>query len=301
MNAATTAPEPDLQVSAEQYLSYLEGFRRCARNTVAAYAHDLQGFLQFCNVRGLRTPGEVTESILETYLGGLRSLSPNTIRRRAHCLSGWLDYCCRQQLIPRNPARGLELPRRSRRERSFPNEAEVRALLDAACTPLEEVAIWLLASCGLRRQELLDLDLASFSSDGTELLVRGKGDRERRLPLAEPTRQVLREYLDIRGSQTGPLLTTRVGTRIGVTHLRRLFARLLTRAGLEDRGFTLHGMRHAFATLLLRNGTDIATVSRLLGHLSLEVTSIYVHSDPALCRAAVDALPILRRDGEDDE
>src|ERR1035437_5480679 len=94
--------EPGLNASIDQYLSYLEGFRRCARNTIAAYVHDLQGFLQFCNARNLCTPREITESVLESYLGGLRSLSPNTIRRRAHCLSGWLDYCCRQQLIPRN-------------------------------------------------------------------------------------------------------------------------------------------------------------------------------------------------------
>jgi integrase/recombinase XerD len=293
--------KPDLETSVDQYLSYLEGFRRCSRNTIAAYSHDLQGFLQFCSDRGLHAPGEVTQPVLETYLGGLRSLSPNTIRRRAHALSGWLEYCARQRWVPINPTRGLELPRRSRRERSFPNEAEVRALLDAARTPLEKVAIWLLASCGLRRQELLDLDLSSLSPDWAELLVKGKGDAKRRLPLAEPTRQVIAKYLEARGLQPGSLLTTRVGTRISVTHLRRLFARLLSRAGLAGRGFTLHGMRHAFATLLLRNGTDIATVSRLLGHLSLEVTSIYVHSDPASCRDAVNALSILRRSGEGDD
>ncbi|HEY3397846.1 MAG TPA: tyrosine-type recombinase/integrase [Armatimonadota bacterium] len=301
MNPVAEVQAPDLDNSVEQYLSYLTNLRRCAENTARAYAHDLAGLLASCAQQGLTSPTQITTAVLETYLGSHSSLSANTIRRRAHAFGGWLEYCARQRWIPTNPARGLQLPRRTRHERRYPNESEVRALLNAARTPLERVCIWLLATAGLRRQELLDLDLASFSPDGTELLVRGKGDRERRLPLAEPTRQVLTEYLAARGSQAGPLLMTRLGTRIGVTHLRRLFARLLRRASLEGRGFTLHGMRHAFATLLLRNGTDIATVSRLLGHLSLEVTSIYVHSDPASCRAAVNALPLLQLGGDDNE
>jgi len=255
--------------------------------------------LGFCDEQGVSDPAQITSSMLETYLGRLTSLAANTIRRRAHAFGGWLEYCARQQWIPTNPARGLQLPRRGRRERHYPNEAEVLALLAATRTPLERAVAYLLATTGVRRREILDLDLSSLSSDGSEIRVIGKGDAERRLPLAEATQQVLQEYLTIRGTDPGPLLLSRTETRLGVTQLRRVFARLLKRAGLQDEGFTLHSMRHAFATLLIRNGTDLGIVSRLLGHLSLEVTSVYVHSDPASCRAAVNALPILGIGGED--
>lgn len=99
--------------------------------------------------------------------------------------------------------------------------------------------------------------------------------------------QAVRTYAGARTS--GPLLITGRGTRLGSTALQREFRRLLLRAGLDGRGYTLHSLRHAFATHVLRAGTDVATLRELMGHASIETTARYLHADAATKSAAVSA------------
>jgi len=235
------------------------------------------------------------------YVTGLAHLSANTIRRRLHALSSWSDFMVRQGLIAVNPVRGLPLPRRERKLPCFPSPDECRRLLAAARTPVERAAIWLLVCTGLRRSELTGLDLADLVSSRSELRVAGKGNRERLVPLPSECRSVIDEYLSVRGDEPGPLLLNRARHRLGMTSIRRLFERLVRRAGLEESGFTLHAMRHAYATMLVKAGVDLGTVRDLLGHADLAVTSVYIHSDLRSKHAAVEQLPVLRIGGGDDE
>lgn len=234
------------------------------------------------------------------YLAGLCHLSPNTVRRRVHAIGSWSDFMVRQGLLATNPARDLPLPPRERKLTRVPTPEPCERLLCAARTPLERVAIWLLATTGMRRAELVGLDFEDIGSEGTEIRVMGKGRRERLVPLPLRCQDVLHEYVAHRGGRDGPLLINRAGKRLGLTSLRRLFCRLLRRAGLDQECFTIHSLRHSYASMLVKAGVDLGTVRDLLGHSDISVTSVYVHSDLRSKRVAVEQLPVLTMGGAED-
>lgn len=291
---ARLVPPKSPEQSLAEYLQHLGHFRQCSPNTVQAYRTDLQSFLTWVgqNAPALRLP-ELTQPVLLRYLASLPPLSSNTVRRRVHALSGWLKFLVRQGILTQNPAEGLPLPRRERRAPRYPNVDDVRRIVGAAQTPLERAVICLLAGTGLRRAELAGLDLDDLSVELGELRVFGKGRRERFVPVPAFALDALRDYLALRGSAPGALLLNRAGHRLGFTSLRRLFERLLRRAGLSEAGYTLHAMRHAYATMLVRAGVDLSTIRDLLGHSDVAVTSVYLHSDLHSKRAAVEQLPVL--------
>lgn len=290
------------ELDVDGFLTYLLDFRHCSPATTTAYRGDITAFLAWCHEHGIdASPSTLDRQTLFRYVTGLAHLNPNTTRRRLHALGSWFRYLIELGAMRSNPAHGLPLPRRERRLRHFPTAPQVRLLLDAGIRPIERAVIWLLATAGLRRAELCDLDLDSLSADGTELLVRGKGDKERIVPLPAETQRILAEYDTLRGDEPGPLILNRAGNRLGHTSLRRIFARLLTRAGLAEEGFTLHSMRHSYATMLVQAGVDLGTIRDLLGHSDISVTSIYLHSDLRSKRNAVERLPILNGGGEASE
>ena len=298
-------PEPgtdiDLHAALQSYLHYLEHYRQVSPRTLIAYAGDARQLIGWCEGRGLSQPSSLDQPTLLRFLSDLPTLSPNTIRRKVHALSGWCQHMVRQGLLPANPTEDLPLPKRKRHLPQFPAQQEVERLIGAARTRLEEAAVAMLAGMGLRRGELLSLDLDDLPPDLSEARIRGKGERDRLIPLPALTRRLLQEYVQERGTHSGPLLLNRAGGRVGPTTLRRLFARLLRRSGLQDAGYSLHSMRHAYGTLLVKAGVDLGTVRDLLGHSDISVTSIYVHSDLRSKRAAVEHLPILGNGGGDDE
>ena len=120
----------------------------------------------------------------------------------------------------------------------------------------------------------------------------GKGDVERLIPVPDDARAVLVRHIETAHIPSGPLFLNQTGKRMGNTSLQRLWKRLLRRADLADEGFTIHSCRHAYATMLVRAGTDIRTVQELLGHADLSTTATYLHSDLRTKREAVANLPI---------
>jgi len=296
MNAA----EPGAAL--ERYLQHLRAVRRLCPNTLAAYDSDIRHLLRWCEEKQpIAGAGQVTPALLMDYLASQADLSPNTIRRRVHALSGWFGYLVKRGDLASSPCEELPLPKRVRAERKCPSPDEVARILAATRTPLEKAIAYLLAGAGLRRAELLSLEVGEKVADLAEITVRGKGNKLRRVPLPIAVRQVLHDYLTVRGTTPGPLIITRKGTRLGTTALRRIFERLLRRAGLADRGYSLHSMRHAYATGLIRAGVDLGTVMSLMGHSDVSVTSVYVHSDVKSKREAVELLPLGTGAGEGDE
>ena len=292
------SPSSALGEALEQYLQHLAHFRQCSPLTVEAYRSDARNLLIWLQGRGrAQDTCALTQPTLLQYLGEQQGLSANTIRRRLHALRGWCGFMVRQGLLEADPTAGLPLPKRKRATPHYPSADQVEALLRAARTPLERAAIWLLAGTGLRRAELLSLDLTDLAPDLSELRVVGKGNKERRVPIPTSVREVLQGYLDGRGDRPGPLLLNGAGKRAGSTTLRRLFTRLVRRANLQECGFSLHSMRHAYATMLVKSGVDLGTIRDLLGHSDIAVTSVYLHSDLRSRRDAVELLPLAQAGG----
>jgi len=228
---------------------------------------------------------------VQKYLNTLTGLSPSTVRRAAYSLSGLFSHLQREGTISINPAAGLVLPKRRRRLPKFPAAQQAQRLIGAAHTKRDRALISLLLMGGLRRSELLGVDVAGLSEDLSELRIIGKGDAERLIPLPVDAQVALVRHIEDTGIRQGLIFLNREGNRLDNTALQRIWKRLLLRAGLEDEGYTIHSCRHAYGSELARCGTDLCTIQELMGHADISTTAIYLHSDLRSKREAVTNLP----------
>ena len=191
---------------------------------------------------------------------------------------------------PTNLTTGLRLPKREHRRPRVPTDEECEAIRGAAWTPREKAIIALMLMGGLRRGEVLGLKVEDLSAEYAQILVRGKGHKERVVPLCPALRDLLITHLEVRGVSPGPLFLGRTGQRMTETSFIRLFRRVLKRVGLQGEGITPHKLRHAFGTTLVREGVDVATIAELMGHSNMSTTSVYLHASPTTMRTAVEKL-----------
>lgn len=289
------AGELSLAEATDRFLSYLETYRRSAPATVHAYAGDLRRLAEFLERSHL--PGsvrQITSRHLQGFAVSLSGLAPASVNRVVNCLGSFFAFLERQGRVETNPVRSIERPRLPEKLPTGPSVAQCQRLLEAARTPRERAVLMVLGCCGLRRGELLKLDVGDIAADLSELRIRqSKGQKDRVVPVPTQCQQVLREYLMAENRTSGPLFATGRGTALGVTSFYRVFRRLLKRAALQDAGITPHGLRHLFATSLLRGRADIETVRSLLGHRDIRTTSRYLHADGQARREAVERLPQL--------
>jgi len=292
MVAETVAAEmfPD---AFARYLQHARTYRGLRPKTIDAYTRDGEGFRRFLEEHTL--PREVTEISsrhLQAWANSMAGYAATTIRRRVYAIRGFFSFLQREGSTQINPAADVALPKRHRKQPAIPTPEQCQALLNAAHASTERAVISLLLMAGLRRSEVLGLDAEDVADDSSELRVIGKGDIERLVPLPEDARVALVRHIEKGDILSGPVFLNQAGNRMGNTTLQRLWKRLLRRADLADEGFTIHSCRHAYATMLVRAGTDIRTVQELLGHADLSTTAVYLHSDLRAKRDAVANLPI---------
>jgi site-specific recombinase XerD len=168
------------------------------------------------------------------------------------------------------------------------------ALLEVAHTPWHRAMIALLLFAGLRRSEVTAITLDDLDMENGQLLVRGKGAKQRVVPLTPLVIEAIREYLQCRPqTESDHLFVSRVGGHpIAGRVANRMLNRVLEEAGLDKQGITPHRLRHAFASHLIRTGADVRTVQELLGHADLHTTARYLHSDTRTKQAAVGRLAV---------
>lgn len=293
MDADAIAATETVTDALERYLEHAETYQGLSLTTIVAYGRDGGRFCQFLERQGLdRNVTCITRQHIQGWANSMAGHAPATIRRRVYAIRALFSFLQREGTIQVNPAAGVSLPKRRRRQPHVPDRQQCMALLAAAHTTRDKAVISLLLMAGLRRAELLGLDAEDVSADGSELRVVGKGEVERLVPLPEDARAALLRHIETADIRSGPVFRNRAARRMGNTTLQRLWRRLLRRADLADEGFTLHSCRHAYATLLVRSGSDIGTVQQLLGHSDLSTTGAYLHSDLRTKRDAVANLPI---------
>jgi integrase/recombinase XerD len=293
----TAAAEPSNDRRFEElvldFLAHLELERGLARNTLAAYRSDLLAFGRALAERGVR-PQEASGRDLADYLAGLAGghgdepASPATLRRKAACLRSFYRHLRREGIRDSDPTASLSSPRRPRKLPDVLARDEVRALLaqPEGTDPLalrDRALLEVMYACGLRASEATDLELRDLDLEAGVLRARGKGSKERMVPVGRAARRALRAYLLDRGR---PEL-------VGVRPEARLFVnargRPLTRqglyaiverhaagAGLAGR-LTPHTLRHTFATHMLSGGCDLRSLQVMLGHADVSTTQIYTH------------------------
>ncbi|AXY21337.1 Tyrosine recombinase XerD [Komagataeibacter saccharivorans] len=276
----------------DAFLEMLAAERGAALNTIRAYARDLADMGRELAARGL-TPLDVGEGDLREYLSGLagQGLASRTQARRLSCLKQYFLFLAREGLRPDNPAALLEAPRLDAPLPRFLSEGEVTTLL-AACEPdadatparrrrllMARAALEMLYASGLRISELLSLPRRALQAAPGMILVRGKGGRERMVPLSARARAAAHALMDIDSARGSPFLFPGRGKSQPMT--RQGFDRILhdvaLRAGLDPQRLSPHVLRHSFATHLLAHGADLRALQVLLGHADIATTQIYTH------------------------
>ena len=269
--------------------------RGSAERTRRAYGVDLAGFVGWAEGLGLG-PGEVRHRDVRRYAAALSSAgaAPATVARKLAAIRGLYSFLVRTERVGQNPAELVSSPKRAEKLPQVLSVEEVRALLERipAHTPLElrdRAMLELAYSCGLRCEEIVNLDLGALDFEEGQLRVLGKGSKERILPVGEPAQRAVQRYLERARAAlaTEPrekaLFISKSGRRLSNSDVTRRLG-LWTREAALAAGVSPHALRHSFATHLLEGGADLRTIQELLGHASISTTQVYTRVDAARLR-----------------
>ncbi|MBV8219954.1 MAG: tyrosine recombinase [Solirubrobacterales bacterium] len=275
--------------------------RAVAQKTRTAYASDVRDFAAWAGDRAAG-PTQVDVRTLRRYAAGLseRGVAPATIARRLAALRGLFRVQMELGEREDNPAELLSSPKKAQRLPRVLKASEVAALLDSipAATPLDlrDRALFELAyACGLRAEELVNLDLDSVDFDSETVRVEGKGGKTRLVPVGEHARSALERYLArsrpaLAGERpTDPaLFLSKSGRRLSTSDVRRRLTGWARRAMARSPALARahpHALRHSFATHLLDGGADLRAIQELLGHATISTTQVYTRVESARLRS----------------
>ncbi|HEX3733862.1 MAG TPA: tyrosine recombinase XerC [Solirubrobacterales bacterium] len=269
--------------------------RGSAERTRRAYGVDLGGFVEWAAPQGL-DPAGVRYRDVRRYAAGLSSAgaAAATVARKLAAIRGLYGFLVRTERAGSNPAELVSSPKRSEKLPKVLTTEQMRALLERipAHTPLElrdRAMLELAYSCGLRCEEIVNLDEGALDFETEQLRVLGKGNKERVLPVGTPAQDALQHYIE-RGRHaltTDPretaLFLSKSGRRLSNSDITRRLG-LWTREAAMAAGVSPHSLRHSFATHLLEGGADLRTIQELLGHASISTTQVYTRVDAARLR-----------------
>ncbi len=269
--------------------------RGAAERTRRAYGVDLGGFVEWAQPQGLGPTG-VRHRDVRRYAAGLSTAgaAPATVARKLAAIRGLYGFLVRTERAGANPAELVSSPKRAEKLPSVLSVEEMRRLLERipASTPLElrdRAMLELAYSCGLRCEEIVNLDEDSVDFEAEQLRVLGKGSKERILPIGEPAQRALERYRQKgrRALASEPrekaLFLSKSGRRLSNSDVTRRLG-LWTREAALAAGVSPHSLRHSFATHLLEGGADLRTIQELLGHASISTTQVYTRVDAARLR-----------------
>ncbi|MEM8571658.1 MAG: site-specific tyrosine recombinase XerD [Pseudomonadota bacterium] len=280
------------------YLEAIQAERDAAANTLSSYARDLKDYAGFLAERG-HDYASAARPEIEAYLADQtdRGMAQTTRARRLSAIRQFYRFVYLEGWRTDDPAALIKGPKRARSLPDTLSEDDVSRLLEAAGDPVFSAAdrtrniclMQLLYATGLRVSELVSLPITSVRGDPRMILVRGKGGRERMVPLSPPAREALQEWIALRdardseavkaGRAPSKHLFPARGKRGHMTRERffLLVKEIAAVAGLDPSGISPHTLRHAFATHLLANGADLRVIQTLLGHATIATTEIYTH------------------------
>ena len=275
------------------FLAYLEFERALSRNTLEAYRSDLLQLGAFLGTRDV-TAEEAVHADLAAFLEDLATGAPDrppvaaaTLQRKAACLRSFYRHLRREQVIDHDPTADLRAPRKSQRLPQVLSRDEVGRLLAAPkgtdpAALRDRALLELMYACGLRASEAVGLDVRDVDLKAQVLRTRGKGAKERLVPVGREALAAVKAWLARgRPALVGPgeearLFVNRRGTGLTRQGLYKIVQRHARAVGLEGR-MSPHTLRHTFATHLLAGGCDLRSVQEMLGHADVATTQIYTH------------------------
>ena len=321
------------------FLTYHETIKGQSARTISEYYLDLRMFFRFMKLIRNDMPihtrlddidiknvdiafiREITTSDIFEFLSYLANdrtpnpdssapdygISPAARARKLSALKSFYKYLTvRTKQLPENPVQDLEYPKLRKSLPKYLTLEQSAALLQAVSGPNEKrdyAILMLFLNCGIRRSELVGLNLTDVYED--RIRVVGKGNKERIVYFGTACRKAIDAYLPERNKKVltdnRALFGSRDGNRISVTAVHRLVKKALLQAGLDSTQFSAHKLRHTAATMMLSGGVDVKTVQEVLGHENLNTTQIYTHIENTELKIAAEANPLSKLDFTDDD
>ena len=323
----------------KDFLTYHENIKGQSPRTISEYYLDLRMFLRFIrlmrNDMPLNTPSEdipikdidlkfvetiTTSEIFDflSYLANDRAINPDypapeygieppARARKLSAIKSFYKYLTvRTKQLSENPVADLEYPKLRKSLPKYLTFSQSSALLQAVSGQNQKrdyAILMLFLNCGIRRSELVGLNLSDVYED--RIRVLGKGNKERFVYFGSACRKAIDAYLPIRHKQVlsdnRALFGSRDSNRISVTAVHRLVKKALLQAGLDANQYSAHKLRHTAATMMLSGGVDVKTVQEVLGHENLNTTQIYTHIENTELKIAAEANPLSKLDFTQEE
>jgi len=264
----------------EKFIRYLEIEKNYSAHTILNYKLDLKGFRRFLGETAIEKADYL---LLRKYLAALkeRNLGARSMGRHISCLRSFFKFLTREGILKQNPILVLSSPKIDKHLPQFLTEGEVTRLIEEAIPKDERgmrdrAILETFYSTGIRISELVGLNLEDVDFISGVVKVRGKGRKERMVPIGEMAIAAIRAYVEGRTSQAHEIFLNRHGRRLTDRGVRLIVGKYIRLTSLK-RGVSPHTLRHSFATHLLDRGADLRCVQELLGHANLSTTQIYTH------------------------
>ncbi len=298
-DAPEQAPPSPLPPEVADFLRHLEKERDVSPHTLRAYERDLRELTRYLQRQlGERFAWDAVDRLLmRGYLGHLtrRGLAKRSVARALSSARSFFRFMHREELVDANPARAVGSPKLDRRLPGYLDRGQAERLFELAETRARSLRftdvrnlamLELLYSAGLRVSELQGINGSDLDLLSQQVKVRGKGRKERIVPVGDHALRALRNYEAKRDElqrrlggkvERGAFFLSERGRRLGVRGVQDAVVGLL-RAVDEERGLSTHSLRHTFATHMVDGGADLRAVQELLGHASISTTQIYTHT-----------------------
>lgn len=269
----------------EKYLNEIKSIRRYSPNTVKSYKEDLFSFQKFCSINEKNDIENFSNRFIKNYLIHLNEagLDKRSISRHLAAIRGLFRYSFQQGYSGTNPSLQISNPKMNKK---LPEVVTLDSILriynladEAEDNPaLVKVIFELLYGCALRVSELCGINYSDVDLKGKVLKIRGKGNKERLVPIGEKSLVIIQDYIEAQKSfsQTSGFLVNSNGQRIYPRYVHRIVRKYLSKV-TDVKKKSPHVLRHTAATHMLDRGADIRAVKEILGHENLSTTQIYTH------------------------
>lgn len=282
----------------EKYLRFLKVERNASPHTITSYKNDLSTFVNFCTIQQEIESEEIdintiTRLTIRLWLGDLsdKGLAKSSISRKVAALRSFFKYCFKRGHIDKNPAHLLVVPKKDKTLPKTVTSADLERLLESVdiTTPIglqDRAILEVFYGTGIRVSELVGLNITDVDLSSGQILVLGKGNKQRVIPLGKTAINILRDFkkqrINLYGARTDSdarkaMFLAAGGQRIYDRIVRYMVERYL-KAHSEVTQKSPHVLRHSFATHMMDNGADIRIIKEFLGHASLAATQIYTHT-----------------------
>ena len=294
-----------MKTIAQDFALYLEAEKGYSPLTARSYCYDLGTFFEYLAGESVECAvEEVTVSRVRGWVVDMhrRGMSKATVGRRLYGLRSFWSYLLECGYTATDPVREVSVPKREQKLPKYLPAEDLEELLQASqqshsvlCAFRNYAMMSTLIFTGMRRGELINLRTGDLSLSDGMVKVRGKGSKERMIPLVGRAVDAIADWLEFRPEdcEHDYLFTTTHGNRIHPSRMQRIWRSIFERTDIEDDGVSFHTLRHSMATLLLQSGeASLPEIQRILGHSRLDTTAIYLHVTDGEMRDAVSAHPL---------